>query len=360
MITEELFCAFVHQALSDPAAARADSHMNVNGGSHNDNTQQMQQHRQQQLPQRCYNPSTVSRAALTASSCSPLDYPDLLMAYYNASRNALLRYHCDMPFLQPRTTYTMHQRVSPAFVGHSRMRQPRHYARSHAPPASRRNSSSYAYRHHEDEAPSTSADATYRTERYTDLLGPTAMTNTVAEQPRGSWRAFAEDDDDIILEEGRPSWSPRQLRYRQTPGSSAGGPREGSGVSFDALNYGGFGEDDDDVEEEEEVRGRPTVRLDSRRIERHEEVVLPRGSHSSNARARVHFHEQHSYHTEPFTRPSEGASTWRHGRGGSTTTSNEEGEEENEACEWQDPDADDEHSDPHSPLLGTLRRKRDM
>ncbi|RNF07384.1 uncharacterized protein Tco025E_07376 [Trypanosoma conorhini] len=260
MITEELFSAFVQQAWCDLAAPRAETQLHGNGDP-------AQRPRQQQPPRRCGAPSMLDRAAPTASARSPLDHPDLLMAYYNASRNALLRYHCDVPFLQPRATYPLHQRVSPAFVGQPSMRPPRHHARSHArshaPTASNRNSSAYAHGRHEGEAPSPPTDASYRVGRHTELRGPTVMPNTVAEPSRSSWGAFTEDDD-MLPEEGRPSWSPRQMRYRLASGSSAGYPRESSGVPVDALNYGCFSDDDDDDNDDgdgEELVGRPTVRL---------------------------------------------------------------------------------------------------
>ncbi|RNF09973.1 hypothetical protein TraAM80_01812 [Trypanosoma rangeli] len=254
MITEELFCAFVHQAWNELAASRVGNHL-PSGGS---DTAQMQ--RQQQLPRRCSIPFISGRAALPASSGSPLDYPDLLMAYYNANRNALLRYHCDVPFLQPRATYSLHQRASPAFVGQPHIWRQRRNTRSHALTASHRNPSAYTYERQEGEAPSPPTDANYQAGRYTELRGPTVMPNTAAEPSQNSWGAFTEDDD-MLPEGGRPSWSPRQLRYHHTSGgSSASGPRESSGIPVDALNYGGFSDEEEEVEEDE-LQGRPTVRL---------------------------------------------------------------------------------------------------
>ncbi|ORC86884.1 uncharacterized protein TM35_000251800 [Trypanosoma theileri] len=348
MITEGLFTALVRQAWSNPAALRTDD-----GGTDATYYNQHQQHQLEEEEQRRQTQSAVNRGmrsptaagannnnnSTTAAppSYSPLDHPALLMAYYEASCNALLRYHYDIPILQPRTTYRLPRRTSPASVGHSRTRPPRHSERSDMRgTAGHRTSPPYIHLRRDRVLPSmspaaaavaagtaTSADMAYRAGRYTDLQGTANTRSMTAEHARGSWGLadFADEDEDVsttnttntggggggrgsVFIEGRPSWSPRQRRYREASSGShynyGSGPRGSSSIPLDRLNYGGFGDEEAEEEEEgEREREGGGNDMDDEDDDDNESVdVVPEGRRTVRlgSRPMVHHHHHHHYY----------------------------------------------------------------
>nr|CCC92165.1 conserved hypothetical protein [Trypanosoma congolense IL3000] len=326
MVTEEIFRMFVEQAWNSTAGSRAE------------NNDVAAQHLQQQRQQRRGPTPNVATfmpiyTPFTAQKSSPLDYPNILMAYYTASKNSLLRYHYDIPILQPRTVFSSPQRptlpsaehthTGPVPSHHEHRYYPRHHNRSHrayrryagAPPATRRSSSPRAYRHREFEPsismPSaghltTTSDTVHRASGYTDLH----MIPHVPGRESSSWSHSGTEDmttekaGALIVDDAvRPSWSPQQVRYRlpTSADNTADAPQRITlGTPLDIPDYATL-EDDEECtnanefyydhlgnsqNEEEEPQGRRTVWLEPRHTQDHSTVpyrntFTPRPRHST-------------------------------------------------------------------------------
>lgn len=344
MITEELFRSFVEQAWGGATGVRTE------------NNEAGPQHTQQQHPSHGSVPtSAVSHlitTPFTARACSPLDYPNLLMAYHRASKNALLRYHYDAPILQPRMIYSHPKRPTPASLEHahssrptqsqhqhSQYYHPRHAQRQHrAIPrhpheatSARPRPSPHTHAHRDAEAslssasmllPATASDTLPRTSGYTDLrITPVMLSRASTSWPHEGVEDYMLEKPTVVAEEGiRPSWSPQQVRYRPPTSSTSSNnahQRISSGMSMEVLNYGGFADEHDEEydnsnnegqfnpldygqKDVEEPEGRSTVWLDARDATDGFRSSQ-RYRHSTNAR---NSHHPHRTETEDFSRTS--------------------------------------------------------